>query len=179
MSTFWTDLNSLDDAVSANAAALDKLFTSGRLDEDIAWTIALAAAAATRSPRVISLVGDAHDCLHGEGETVRKEALEAASWMSFTNTFFRYSEGVHGEPDYEKFLPVFKRKGRRREGRDLLLHELACLAIAAINGCMLCTKVHRNYAIKAGADEQMCQDAVEIGAHMNVLAVSQYLTANS
>ena len=130
-----------------------------------AWTVAVAAAHAARSPTLAAAV-EADAPLDA---TALAAARGAAAIMAMNNVYYRF---VHVVPEYGELPARLRMQLIGNPGIAKLDFELACLAASAINGCEACMRAHEQSVRDHGGSRDMVQDAVRIAAVLHAVAVA-------
>jgi alkyl hydroperoxide reductase subunit D len=149
---------------------LGSVLQSGPLSPAQRWGVAIASAAASRSPRLASeLAGAARG--EGIGEEVIEDALAAATLMAMNNVYYRFRHVVD-KPSYETHPPRLRMARLGRPAAAKVDMELFALAVSAINDCATCVRAHEKVVTEGGLTEEQVHDAIRIAAVIHAAAVS-------
>lgn len=153
---------------------LSTTLQSGVLAPAQAYGVALAAAVASRSPRLVSaLMQDARAA--GVGEGTLEDARAAAVLMAMNNTYYRFRHVV-GKDSYAQKPARLRMQRLVQTAGPKVDFELFCLAVSAINGCEICVRSHEQAVLGGGLGEDHVHDAVRIAASVRAGAVALELT---
>jgi alkyl hydroperoxide reductase subunit D len=166
-------VDSLRDALPETAKDiklnLQSVLGSGSLTAAQRWGVAVASAAASRSPRLRdALVEDAR---REVPEAVIEDALAAAALMSMNNVYYRFRHLV-GKPAYSERPARLRMNRLARPATSKTDFELFSLAVSAINGCETCVRSHEAVVVEGGLTEDQVHDAVRVAATVHAAAVS-------
>jgi lipoyl-dependent peroxiredoxin subunit D len=133
------------------------------------WGVAVATAAASRSPRLL-------EAMLAEGrreasEAVVEDALAAAALMAMNNVYYRFRHLV-GKPSYGDKPARLRMNRMVRPAGSKLDFELFALAVSAVNGCGACMAAHERVVTEGGLGEDQVHDAVRIAAAVHAAAVA-------
>jgi lipoyl-dependent peroxiredoxin subunit D len=148
---------------------LKSVLQSGSLAPAQRWGVAVAAAAAARSPKLArALVAEARRELD---PAVVEDALAAAALMGMNNVYYRFRHLIEKASYRQK--PARLRMTRiARPAGSKLDFELFSLAVSAINGCGACLAAHEQVVIQGGLSEEQVHDAIRIAATVNAAAIA-------
>jgi alkyl hydroperoxide reductase subunit D len=153
---------------------LSTTLQGGALAPAQAYGVALAAAVAARSPRLVSaLTQDARAA--GVGEGTLEDARAAAVLMAMNNTYYRFRHVV-GKESYAQKPARLRMQRLVQTAGPKVDFELFCLAVSALNGCETCVRSHEQAVIGGGLSEEHVHDAVRIAASVRAGAVALELT---
>jgi alkyl hydroperoxide reductase subunit D len=131
------------------------------------WSVALAAALASR-----------HPVFAGELETLaaahlssaqRTAAHAAAAIMGMNNVYYRFLHLVE-DPEYGKLPARLRMNILASPGIDKTDFELLSLAVSAVNGCGTCVVAHERALRAQGLGREAVQSAVRIAATVHAVA---------
>jgi alkyl hydroperoxide reductase subunit D len=168
MSTVDTLTASLPEAVRDLRMNLQAVLREGALSPGQRWGVAIAAAIASRSPRLRdALLADAA----GQVEPgVLEDARAAAALMGMNNVYYRFRHMVGGSYGEQPARLRMTRLARPATSKGDL--ELFSLAVSAINGCETCVRAHEAAVRSQGIAEAQIHDAVRIAATVHGAAVA-------
>jgi alkyl hydroperoxide reductase subunit D len=153
---------------------LSTTLQSAALTPAQAYGVALAAAVASRSPRLVSaLTQDARAA--GVGDGTLEDARAAAVLMAMNNTYYRFRHVV-GKESYAQKPARLRMQRLAQTAGPKVDFELFCLAVSAINGCETCVRSHEQAVLGGGLFEEHVHDAVRIAASVRAGAVALELT---
>lgn len=138
------------------------------------WGVAIATAAAARSPRLRdALIADAAAEVDA---AVVDDALAAAALMAMNNVYYRFRHQI-GKPSYAEKPARLRMQRLVKPATSKLDFELFSLAVSAVNGCELCVRSHEQVVTQGGLSEDAVHDAVRVAAVVHAAAVSLELAA--
>ena len=148
---------------------LQAVLGGGSLTPAQRWGAAVAAAAASRNPRLRdALVEDAR---REVPEAVIEDGLAAAALMAMNNVYYRFRHLV-GKPSYAEKPARLRMNRLVKPATSKTDFELFSLAVSAINGCETCMRSHEAVVIEGGLTEDQVHDAIRLAATINAAAVS-------
>jgi lipoyl-dependent peroxiredoxin subunit D len=157
---------------------LQAVMEGGALSVTQRWLVALAAAYASRSPRLSAAIAadaraatGAGEAGEAAGEAVIDDARAAAALMALNNVYYRFRHLV-GKPGYSERPARLRMNRLARPAGSRVDLELACLAVSAINGCESCVRAHERTVLEGGLGEEHVHDAVRIAATIHAAAVA-------
>ncbi|MCC6553867.1 MAG: carboxymuconolactone decarboxylase family protein [Polyangiaceae bacterium] len=155
---------------------LQATLQGGSLSAAQRWGVAVASAAAARSPALCDAL--ARGARREVGPEVIEDALAAATLMAMTNVYYRFRHMV-GKPGYAERPARLRmtRLGRPVTSRVDL--ELFSLAASAVNGCETCVRAHEQAVLEGGLVEEQVHDAIRIAATVHAAAVALELGAGA
>jgi lipoyl-dependent peroxiredoxin subunit D len=132
--------------------------------------VALAAAVASRSPKLISaFTQDAR--ARGVTEASLEDARAAAVLMAMNNVYYRFRHVV-GKESYGLKPARLRMQRLVQTAGPKVDFELFCLAVSAINGCETCVRSHEAAVLAGGLSEDHVHDAVRIASAVRAGAVA-------
>jgi alkyl hydroperoxide reductase subunit D len=166
-------LDELRDALPDHAKDLrlnlSSVLSQPALSDAQAWGSALAAAIASRNPRVLRAVSaEAEKRLSPENV---RAAKGAAAIMAMNNVYYRFTHAVQGK-DYAGMRAGLRMNIIANHGVSGLDFELWSLVVSAINGCSMCMESHERAVAEKGATPELVQAVVKIGAVIHAVAVT-------
>jgi alkyl hydroperoxide reductase subunit D len=163
-------LDALRDALPESARDLKLNLSSvlapgGALNAAQRWGVAIASAAAARSPALrTALEADARAELGPEaGAAVVDDAHAAAALMAMNNVYYRFRHLV-GKPTYSERPARLRMNRLAKPATNKTDFELVCLAVSAIHGCEVCVRAHEKTVLEGGLTEEHVHDAVRVAA---------------
>ena len=137
------------------------------LSETQLWAVALAAAAASRNPRLCA----AFDRLTAErlDAAYRQAAHAAAAIMGMNNVYYRFTHLVE-DSEYATLPARLRMNVIVNPGISKVDFELLSLAVSAINGCGTCIVAHERQLRNHGLTREAVQSAVRIAATVHAVA---------
>lgn len=137
------------------------------LTERQIWSVAVAAAEASRNPAFAAALGElagAHlDAAYLAG------ARAAAAIMGMNNVYYRFLHLV-ADPEYDRMPARLRMSVIGNPGIEKVEFELICLAVSAINGCGSCIASHERQVRQHGFSREAVQSAVRIAATVQAVA---------
>jgi alkyl hydroperoxide reductase subunit D len=148
---------------------LQAVLGGGSLTAAQRWGTAVAAAAASRNPRLRdALVTDAR---REVPEAVIEDGLAAAALMAMNNVYYRFRHLV-GKPTYAEKPARLRMNRLVKPATSKTDFELFSLAVSAINGCETCMRSHEAVVVEGGLTEDQVHDVVRLAATVHAAAVS-------
>ena len=148
---------------------LQAVLGGGSLTPTQRWGAAVAAAAASRNPRLRdALVEDAR---REVPEAVIEDGLAAAALMAMNNVYYRFRHLVE-KPSYGEKPARLRMNRLVKPSTNKTDFELFSLAVSAINGCETCIRSHEAVVIEGGLGEEQVHDAVRLAATIQASAVA-------
>jgi alkyl hydroperoxide reductase subunit D len=148
---------------------LQAVLGGGSLTAAQRWGAAVAAAAASRNPRLRdALVEDAR---REVPEAVIEDGLAAAALMAMNNVYYRFRHLV-GKPTYAEKPARLRMNRLVKPATSKTDFELFSLAVSAINGCETCMRSHEAVVVEGGLTEDQVHDVVRLAATVHAAAVS-------
>ena len=139
------------------------------LTEQQLWGTLLASAIASRSDRVIEVVGaEARERLD---EAAERAARAAAAVMAMNNVYYRFTHLV-GDDEYASMPARLRMTVIGNPGVERLDFELWSLAVSAVNGCGRCIESHAHEVASKGATREVVQDVVRVAAVVHAVAAT-------
>lgn len=139
------------------------------LTEQQLWGTLLASAIASRSDRVIEVVGaEARERLDAAAE---RAARAAAAVMAMNNVYYRFTHLV-GDDEYASMPARLRMTVIGNPGVERLDFELWSLAVSAVNGCGRCIESHAHEVASKGATREVVQDVVRVAAVVHAVAAT-------
>lgn len=160
--------DSADDIRANLGAVLDEAGSS--LSRAQRWGVALASAAAVRSPRLLEAVRE--EAKAHVSEEVLEDALAAAAIMAMNVVYYGFQHMVHKEA-YATRLPGLRMQRMAKPATSRRDFELFSLAVSAIYGCHPCVVGHER-ALTEGEGSlsaDQVHDAIRIASTMHAAAV--------
>jgi alkyl hydroperoxide reductase subunit D len=148
---------------------LQAVLGGGSLTAAQRWGVAVAAAAASRNPRLRDAVIE--DARREVPEAVIEDGLAAAALMAMNNVYYRFRHLV-GKPAYGEKPARLRMNRLVKPATSKTDFELFSLAVSAINGCETCMKSHEAVVVEGGLTEDQVHDAVRVAATVHAAAVS-------
>ncbi len=161
--------DAIPDAARDLKLNLQSVLAESSLSPAQRWGTAVAAAVASRNPRL-------RDAVLAEARAVTEaavvdDAIAAAALMGMNNVYYRFRHLIGRDVYSEK--PARLRMNRiAKPAGSKLDFELFCLAVSAINGCESCLKAHEKVVLAGGLSEDQVHDAVRIAAVIHGAAVA-------
>lgn len=140
----------------------------GLSESQIAGT-ALAAAIATRNPRLREALGEAAGAVLDAEQ--QRAARAAASIMGMNNVYYR-SAHLIGNDAYTQMPARLRMNVIGNPGVDKVDFEIWSLAVSAINGCGACLSAHERALRQHGLSTEAVQSVLRIAATINGVAVA-------
>jgi alkyl hydroperoxide reductase subunit D len=137
------------------------------LSETQRWAVALAAAAASRNPR-LSAAFDGLVAEYLDG-AYRQAAHAAAAVMGMNNVYYRFTHLVE-DSEYATLPARLRMSVIGSPGIPQPDFELLSLAVSAINGCGTCIVAHERQLRNQGLGREAVQSAVRIAATVHAVA---------
>jgi alkyl hydroperoxide reductase subunit D len=166
-------LDSVRDALADHARDvrlnLQSVLQDGGLSPAQRWGVAVASAAAARSPRLLEAV--VADARREVGDAVVDDGLAAAAIMAMNNVYYRFRHMV-ARPAYAQKPARLRMNRLGRAATSKADLELFSLAVSAINGCEACVQAHEKAVLEAGLTEDHVHDAVRVAATVHAAAVA-------
>ncbi len=162
----------LPDAAKDIRLNLQSVMTQGSLTPAQRWGVAIASAAASRSPEMLRAVLE--DARKEVEPAVIDDAFAAASLMAMNNVYYRFRHLV-GKPGYSDKPARLRMNRMVQPATSKVDFELLSLAVSAINGCGTCMQSHEEVVIKGGLTEEQVHDAVRVAATIHAGAVALQL----
>ena len=148
---------------------LQAVLQPGTLSAAQRWGVAIACAAAARSPALRdALIADAAAEVDA---AVVDDALAAAALMAMNNVYYRFRHMV-GKPAYGEKPARLRMNRLVKPATNKVDFELFSLAVSAVNGCELCVRSHEQVVTAGGVTEDQVHDAVRVAAVVNAAAVA-------
>lgn len=139
------------------------------LTEQQLWGTLLASAIASRSDRVIEVVGaEARERLDAAAE---RAARAAAAVMAMNNVYYRFTHLV-GDDEYASMPARLRMTVIGNPGVERLDFELWSLAVSAVNGCGRCIESHAHEVASKGPTREVVQDVVRVAAVVHAVAAT-------
>lgn len=139
------------------------------LTEQQLWGTLLASAIASRSDRVIEVVGaEARERLD---EAAERAARAAAAVMAMNNVYYRFTHLV-GDDEYASMPARLRMTVIGNPGVERLDFELWSLAVSAVNGCGRCIESHAHEVASKGPTREVVQDVVRVAAVVHAVAAT-------
>lgn len=141
---------------------LKKTMVAGELDLKTKHLIAIAVAAATGGPNIVT--ARAHEAAKdGVTDDEVTETLTVAGSIVTYNVFYKFQH-LAG-PGYENFKPGYKLSVFLRPTFLTVLQvELICAVVSVINDCPYCVKGHLAKCRELGATTPQIEEALRVGA---------------
>ncbi len=137
------------------------------LTERQIWSVALAAAAASRNPAFTASL-EPLAAAHLDGAH-REAAHAAAAIMGMNNVYYRFTHLVE-DPQYATLPARLRMNVIGNPGIAKADFELLSLAVSAINGCGACVAAHERQVRQQGLGREAVQSAVRIAATVHAVA---------
>lgn len=172
-----TTLDTLRDALPEPARDLklnlQGLLDGGALSPTRRLGVAIAVAAAARSPRLVEALAARARAEFGEGAgaAVADDALAAAALMAMTNVLYRFRSLVE-DPAYADKPARLRMNRLARPATSKLDLELFVLAVSAVNGCGTCVKAHEKVVAEGGVSKDEVHDTIRLAATVYAAAVA-------
>ncbi len=148
---------------------LSSLTREDKLDEQQRFGLLLAAALATRNPRVVATMeSEAADHLSA---AARDAARSAASIMAMNNVYYRFLH-LSSNKDYATLPARLRMNVMANPGVPKIDFELWSLAVSAINGCGSCIDSHEKVLREAGVSIDVIQTAIRMAAIVQSVAIA-------
>jgi len=148
---------------------LSALAREDKLDEQQRYGLLLAAAIATRNPRVVAAMeAEANAKL---SPAARDAARAAASIMAMNNVYYRFLH-LASNKEYATLPARLRMNVMASPGVPAVDFELWSLAVSAINGCGSCIDSHEKVLRDAGVSIEAIQTAIRIAAIVQSAAVA-------
>lgn len=161
--------DSLPDYAKDLKLNLGAVVSDTTLNDQQKWGGLLAAALASRNPRVItSIHGDASTHLSPEALNAAKAA---AAIMGMNNVYYRFTHEV-SDKEYGKLPARLRMNVMANPGAPKIDFELWSLIVSAINGCGLCMDSHEQTLRKHGVTQEIVQQAVRVAAVVHAVAAA-------
>jgi alkyl hydroperoxide reductase subunit D len=133
------------------------------------WGVAVAAAVASREPRLRDAVLE--DARAQAGAELVDDAQAAAVLMGMNNVYYRFRHIV-GKESYSHRPARLRMNRLVRPQTNRPDFELFSLAVSAINGCESCVRSHEAAVLESGLSEDGIHDAVRIASVIHAAAVA-------
>lgn len=137
------------------------------LTERQIWSVALAAAAASRNP-AFTVALEALAAVHLDAAH-RDAAHAAAAIMGMNNVYYRFTHLV-GDPEYATLPARLRMNVIGNPGIAKADFELLSLAVSAINGCAACVAAHERQVRQEGLGRDAVHSAVRIASTVHAVA---------
>jgi lipoyl-dependent peroxiredoxin subunit D len=148
---------------------LSAVLGDGALTPAQRWGVAVASAAAAKSPRLLAaLLEEARPLVPA---AALEDALAAASLMGMNNVYYRFRH-FSGKKEYEEKPARLRMTRLGKPAASKAELELFSLAVSALNGCEACVKAHEHAVTTSGLTPDQVHDAVRIAAVVNAAAVA-------
>lgn len=174
MATLEELRNSLPDFARDIKLNLQTVPSSTSLSPAQRWGVAVASAAASRNPELLSAV--LSEARREAGEAIVDDALAAASLMGMNNIYYRFRHMI-GKPSYSEKPARLRMQRLAKPATNKTDFELFSLAASAITGCEACVKAHEEVVLAGGLTEDQIHDAIRVSATVHAAAVSLELHA--
>jgi alkyl hydroperoxide reductase subunit D len=150
------------------------LAADGPLSPAQRWGTAVAAAIASRNPRLrAAILAEARAQVE---PGVVEDGVAAAALMGMNNVYYRFRHLI-GRASYADKPARLRMNRLVKPAGSKVDFELFCLAVSAINGCASCLQAHENVVLQGGLTEDHVHDAVRIAAVIHGAAVALDLAA--
>jgi lipoyl-dependent peroxiredoxin subunit D len=169
MSAVDTLRDALPDVARDIKLNLQAVLGGGSLTAAQRWGTAVAAAAASRNPRLRDAIIE--DARREVPEAVIEDGLAAAALMAMNNVYYRFRHLV-GKPVYSEKPGRLRMNRLVKPATSKTDFELFSLAVSAINGCETCIRSHEAVVVEGGVTEDQVHDAVRVAATVHAAAVS-------
>jgi alkyl hydroperoxide reductase subunit D len=147
---------------------LQSVLRESSLSLEQRWGVAVAAAAASRNPRLhAAIVAEASALV---SVNVIEDALAAAALMAMNNVYYRFRHMID-KPSYSEKPARLRMNRLVKPATNKLDFELFSLAVSAINGCEICVQAHERAVLPALSEDQV-HDAIRIAASVHAAAVA-------
>ena len=153
--------------VRLNLAAV--LGGESSLSQDRRWGTAVAAAVASRNPRLLAAITRDAEALVAPG--VLEDARAAAALMAMNNVYYRFRHMVE-DPEYATRRPALRMNRLAQPATNKLDFELFSLAVSAIGGCASCVQAHEKAVRAGGLGVEQVHDAVRLASVVHSAAVA-------
>ncbi|MBM3995192.1 MAG: alkyl hydroperoxide reductase [Planctomycetes bacterium] len=138
------------------------LASSDILDADQIWGVALASVYFLGEPRLRdAVVGDAKAA--GVSDAVFDDAMAAASLMGMNTIYYRFRHLV-GKESYSKKPARLRMTWMSKPKTGKATFELMSMAIAVLEGCEVCVRMHEASILQHGLSEEHVHETVRIAA---------------
>ena len=137
------------------------------LTEQQLWGALLASAIAARNAEVRKAI--AAEAAGHLSEAAITAAKSAAAIMAMNNVYYR-SIHLMSNKDYGKMPARLRMNVIGNPGVDLIVFDLWCVAVSAINGCGMCLDSHEKQLIEHGVEKGAIQSALRIAAVVQAAA---------
>jgi alkyl hydroperoxide reductase subunit D len=165
---------SLPDFARDTRVNLSSTLTSEVLTPAQIYGVAVAAAIASRSPRLTAAY--THDARARDvTDATLEDARAAAVLMAMNNVYYRFRHVV-GKDSYAQKPARLRMQRLVQTAGPKADFELFCLAVSAINGCETCVRSHEAAVLAGGLTEDHVHDAVRIASVVRAGAVALDLT---
>jgi len=133
------------------------------------WGVAVAAAVASRNPRLrAAILAEARAQVE---PGVVEDGIAAAALMGMNNVYYRFRHLI-GRASYAEKPARLRMNRLAKPAGSKVDFELFSLAVSAINGCATCMQAHENVVLQGGLTEDHVHDAVRIASVINGAAVA-------
>lgn len=167
--TIDTLKNELPDFAKDVRLNLSALSREDKLDKQQRYGLLLAAALATRNPRVVSAM-EAEAAAHLSIQA-RDAARAAATIMAMNNVYYRFLH-LASNKDYATLPARLRMNVMANPGVPATDFELWSLAVSAINGCGSCIDSHEKVLREAAVPIEAIQAAIRMAAIVQSVAVA-------
>jgi alkyl hydroperoxide reductase subunit D len=141
----------------------------GSLTPDQRWGVAVAAAVASRNPRLrAAILADARAQVE---PGVVEDGIAAAALMGMNNVYYRFRHLI-GRASYTDKPARLRMNRLVKPAGSKTDFELFSLAVSAINGCGTCMQAHETVVLQGGLTEEQVHDAVRIAAVVQGAAIA-------
>jgi alkyl hydroperoxide reductase subunit D len=150
-----------------NLASVLSLTGAPGLTEQQIWSVALAAALASRNvefSRQLQAIAGAH-----LDPAQVNAAHAAAAIMGMNNIYYRFLHLVE-DPEYGRMPARLRMNILANPGIDKTDFELLSLAVSAINGCAACIVAHERALREQGLGREAVQSAIRVAATVHAVA---------
>ncbi|HXU64588.1 MAG TPA: carboxymuconolactone decarboxylase family protein [Polyangia bacterium] len=145
------------------------LAADGALSPAQRWGTAVAAAIASRNPRLrTAILAEARAQVDA---AVVDDAIAAAALMGMNNVYYRFRHLI-GRAGYTDKPARLRMNRIAKPAASKVDFELYCLAVSAINGCATCLQAHETVVLNGGLTDEHVHDAVRIASVVHGAAVA-------
>lgn len=148
---------------------LSALAREDKLDEQQRFGLLLAAALATRNPRVVAAMEA--EVRARLSPAALDAARAAASIMAMNNVYYRFLH-LASNKDYATLPARLRMNVLANPGVPKVDFELWSLAVSAINGCGSCIDAHEKVLRESGVAIEAIQTAIRMAAIVQSVAVA-------
>jgi alkyl hydroperoxide reductase subunit D len=162
-------INALPDYAKDLRLNLSALPRDTTLTPQQTWGGLLAAALASRNPKVIASIGaEAARHLSAEAQSAAKAA---AAIMGMNNVYYRFVHLV-SDQTYASMPARLRMNVMANPGVDKADFELWSLVVSAVNGCGMCMDSHEKVLRKADVSSAAIQQAIRIASVVHAVSVT-------